>query len=230
MSGWRSSFGAPAYGVALALWTGWAAAGERMLYVVEGDAVVFTNLPTPGARPLPGFEPAPRAAAPRAPGVRRPLPQTFYDPHIERVARENGVSAELIKAVAAVESGFDAEAVSPAGAQGLMQLMPRTAEAYGVTDAFDPVANLEAGARHLRVLLDEFEGDTTLALAAYNAGSAAVRRYNGVPRFPETRDYVKKVHERLGSLPSLTPAQATAPATQPVRVEILHDGSVLLSN
>lgn len=104
-----------------------------------------------------------------------------------------GLPAGLVEAVARAESALNPYAVSPAGALGLMQLMPATARAFGVTDPFDPAQNVEAGARYLRHLLDRFGGDLKLALAAYNAGPGAVRRFGGVPPYRETRRYVEKV-------------------------------------
>lgn len=92
-----------------------------------------------------------------------------------------------------VESSYKVRAVSPAGAQGLMQLMPQTAKRYNLQRPFDPVANVYTGAKHLRDLLDEFDGNYTLATAAYNAGSGAVRKYRGIPPYWETMQYVPKV-------------------------------------
>jgi soluble lytic murein transglycosylase-like protein len=111
-------------------------------------------------------------------------------------ARRHGLDPELVMAVVSVESGFRPEAVSAKGAQGLMQLMPRTAESLGVVDAFDPAQNLDGGARHLGQLLTLYGGDLAKALAAYNAGEGAVDRHGGVPPYRETRAYVKKVLER----------------------------------
>ena len=111
-------------------------------------------------------------------------------------ARRHGLDPELVVAVVAVESGFRPEAVSPKGAQGLMQLMPRTAASLGVEDALDPVQNLDGGARHLGQLLTLYGGDVARALAAYNAGEGAVQRHGGVPPYRETRAYVRKVLER----------------------------------
>jgi soluble lytic murein transglycosylase-like protein len=111
-------------------------------------------------------------------------------------ARRHGLAPELVAAVAAVESGFNPAAVSPKGAQGLMQLMPKTAAALGVADAFDPAANLDGGSRHLRALIARYNGDLEKALAAYNAGEGAVQRHGGVPPYRETREYVKKVMSR----------------------------------
>jgi len=111
-------------------------------------------------------------------------------------ARRHGLDPELVIAVVSVESGFRPQAVSPKGAQGLMQLMPKTAESLGVADAFDPEQNLDGGARHLGQLLALYDGDVERALAAYNAGEGAVHRHHGVPPYRETRAYVKKVLER----------------------------------
>ena len=112
------------------------------------------------------------------------------------VARRHGLDPDLVMAVVSVESGFRPQAVSPKGAQGLMQLMPKTASSLGVADAFDPTQNLDAGTRHLGQLLTLYGGDLTRALAAYNAGEGAVHRHGGVPPYRETRAYVKRVLER----------------------------------
>jgi hypothetical protein len=111
---------------------------------------------------------------------------------IRSASEEAGLDPALVAAVAAVESGFNPRAVSPAGAVGVMQLMPGTAAALGVSDPFDPAQNVRAGARYLRSLLDRF-GKLELALAAYNAGPGAVERYGGIPPYPETRAYVQAV-------------------------------------
>lgn len=112
---------------------------------------------------------------------------------IAELALKYRLESQLVAAIALVESGFDPEAVSPKGARGLMQLMPATAAEYGVEDSFNPLENLEAGITHLRHLLDRYQGDLELALAAYNAGEGAVARYGGVPPFPETIRYVSRV-------------------------------------
>lgn len=108
-------------------------------------------------------------------------------------AARNGLDPALVRAVVAVESAFRPDAISPKGAQGLMQLMPSTAAALGVGDAFDPAQNLDGGARHLAALVKGYGGDLNRALAAYNAGEAAVARHRGVPPYRETKDYVAKV-------------------------------------
>ena len=111
-------------------------------------------------------------------------------------ARRHGLDPDLVMAVVSVESGFRPQVVSPKGAQGLMQLMPKTASSLGVADAFDPAQNLDGGSRHLGQLLTLYGGDLARALAAYNAGEGAVDRHGGVPPYRETRAYVKKVLER----------------------------------
>jgi Transglycosylase SLT domain len=111
-------------------------------------------------------------------------------------ARRHGLDPALVLAVIQVESGFRPDAISPKGAQGLMQLMPGTAQALGVADPLDPGQNLDGGARHLGALVSRYDGDLTRALAAYNAGEGAVARHRGVPPYQETRRYVKNVLAR----------------------------------
>lgn len=116
-----------------------------------------------------------------------------FEPIIDKYARQYGVDKSLVKAVIQAESGYNPKAVSRVGAQGLMQLMPKTAQDLKVTDCFNPSENIRGGVRYLRFLLDTFKGDVTLALAAYNAGMARVAQYGGVPPYEETRNYVAKV-------------------------------------
>jgi soluble lytic murein transglycosylase-like protein len=114
----------------------------------------------------------------------------------ERAARKHGLDPSLVMAVIAVESNFKSTAVSPKGARGLMQLMPRTADAMGVDDSFDPEKNVDGGSRYLSTLLQLYGGDTRRALAAYNAGPGAVARHGGVPPYAETQTYVRKVMKK----------------------------------
>lgn len=112
---------------------------------------------------------------------------------IKEKADKYNIDESLIKAVIKAESGFNPNAVSKAGASGLMQLMPGTARGLGVEDIFDVEQNIEGGAKYLRGMLDRFDGDKSLALAAYNAGPNAVKRYGGIPPYQETQNYVKRV-------------------------------------
>ncbi|MGF1644615.1 MAG: lytic transglycosylase domain-containing protein [Thiotrichales bacterium] len=125
--------------------------------------------------------------------------QQEYAAHIERYASHYQLEPRLVRAVITAESCFNPKAVSPVGAQGLMQLMPGTAKDLGVNDPFDPQENIHGGVRYLRMMLDTFEQDIKLALAAYNAGPQAVKKYGGVPPFKETQTYVKKIMGMLQS-------------------------------
>ena len=118
---------------------------------------------------------------------------TPYAAQISAAAARNGVDPGLLTALIRQESGFDPNAGSPAGAQGLAQLMPGTAAGLGVTNPFDPVQSIEGGAKYLRQQLDRFGGNVEHALAAYNAGPGAVARFGGVPPYAETQNYVRKV-------------------------------------
>jgi len=163
-----------------------AAAGKIYSYVDANGVTHFSNVPND-----------PRYTrvilrTPFAEANRKAPSYIGYDGLILLNARANNVPPALVKAVIAAESSFDSDAVSHAGAQGLMQLMPETARTLGVKDAFRPDENVRGGTRYLRKMIDRY-GDWTRALAAYNAGPKAVDRYRGVPPYPETRDYVKRV-------------------------------------
>lgn len=137
---------------------------------------------------------------------------------VEQTAQRYHVDPDLVHAVIRVESGYDTNAVSNKGAKGLMQLIPATAQRFGVSNPFDPKQNIEAGVKHLKYLLDLFGGDLNLSLAAYNAGEHSVERSGGIPAIPETQNYVRKVTAlyKTGD----TQVRAKAMAGEPPKVAI----------
>jgi soluble lytic murein transglycosylase-like protein len=168
----------------------------------------ITGAPAPQATPAVPFSAAlaqalgpadPAAGDPSAANANAPapVPPAQIDALVQQNAQIWQVDPALIKSVIANESSFDANATSNVGAQGLMQLMPETAAALGVRNPYDPAQNVAGGTRYLRQMLDRFNGDTRLAVAAYNAGPGAVEKYGDVPPYTETRNYVQNV---LGSL------------------------------
>ncbi len=173
---------------------------------VEGDSVVLTLrnggqiiceasviarfAPDEVPYPEPEPEPAP------APVATEALPLVPYGELIDKMASAQGVPIKLVRAVIQVESAYQPRARSRKGAMGLMQLMPETARQYGVANPYDPVANIEAGIKHLKSLTERLP--LKLALAAYNAGEAAVARFRGVPPYPETQAYVGRILKLIG--------------------------------
>lgn len=129
----------------------------------------------------------------------QPVPETPYGPLIYRAAKRHDLNPRIVAAVVRAESAFDHRAISPKGARGLMQLMPATADRFGVrrSELFEPARNLEAGTRYLSWLLERFENDLPRALAGYNAGEGAVDRYKGVPPYRETRNYIRRIYRTL---------------------------------
>lgn len=153
---------------------------------------------------------------------------------VDRVAAENSLPPQLVHSVIQTESNYNPYAVSPKGARGLMQLEPATARRFGVTDAFNPLQNLQGGSKYLKYLLDLYHGDYPLALAAYNAGERTVARYGGVPPYPETQKYVVEVSkrvERTTPKAATEKAKAAKPAVSPdggshIQEIVLPDGTV----
>jgi soluble lytic murein transglycosylase-like protein len=129
-------------------------------------------------------------------GVHVPDYGARFAPIIDQISAKHGVDANLVRAVITVESAYQEHARSRKGAMGLMQLMPATARQYGVSDPYDARSNIEGGIRYLKSLTEQFE--LKLALAAYNAGEAAVRRFGGIPPYPETRNYVNRILDLVG--------------------------------
>lgn len=120
-----------------------------------------------------------------------------FEKMVDRIAGEQGVESPLVHSVIRAESNYNPNAVSPKGALGLMQLIPATARRFGVSDAFDAQENIEGGVRYLRFLLDYYRNDYARAIAAYNAGEAAVDKYHGIPPYAETQNYVSRVAKNL---------------------------------
>ena len=199
--------------------------GEQILLMIEGGGqialpngqVVAIRRDQPGAHPPPETPGAEKAAleAPRpvppaeisgVPNAEGPIaiePKDVFDREAlrglaTRIARKHEVDEALVLAVIEVESRYDAFAVSPRGAMGLMQLMPETAARFAVRNTFNPVENVDGGVRYLKELLERYSGQVRLALAAYNAGEKAVDQFKGIPPFRETQQYVGRV---LGALP-----------------------------
>jgi soluble lytic murein transglycosylase-like protein len=128
-----------------------------------------------------------------AAGLAREDLKLQYDPIVKSHARKYNVPADLIHSIIKTESNYDYQAVSPKGAAGLMQLMPETAAQYGVKDRFDPEDNIMGGVKYLKDLIKLYNNNTKMVLAAYNAGQEALKKFNGIPPYQETREYIRRV-------------------------------------
>ena len=206
-----------------------AALGDPVCVVSgTGGVAVYTNSPPQGTcdRVMIGDTGGSSSRATR----RETRERKTIDRSVALHARRFGVPQKLVRAVIQAESGGNPVAVSPKGAQGIMQLMPATARRFDVSDPLDPDQNIEGGVRYLSYLLDLYGGNTPLALAAYNAGEEAVRRHRGIPPFEETRGYVRKVLSIAGSAGGRGAGRIGSPAAPPVRLVQMPGGTPLLEN
>ena len=177
----------------------WASQSVAQVYkfVDENGVVNYTNIAPPTGQEFQVMRFPCYASDPKCRGVsweKVALNTQAYRTEIQQAARANGLDTALIRAIIHAESAYQSDAVSPKGAQGLMQLMPQTARSLQVSDPFNPANNIEGGAKHLADLLQQFDGDISLVAAAYNAGAGAVQKYGGIPPYDETREYVRRVN------------------------------------
>ncbi len=199
------------------------------MYQKNGDdgSVMYTNIPASGSKVVIKEKKerrAERKAYPKVAKNNRKANGEFASVAEEK-ARKHHVDPKLVKAVINAESNWNPTAVSNKGAVGMMQLMPQTAVDLGVRNRYDPEENIEGGVKYLRALLDKFNGNLTLALAAYNAGPAKVEKAGGVPSIPETMSYVKRVmHFYSGG------SGYTGSGNSKIRMVVLGDGTVLFTN
>ena len=167
--------------------TSYQRVGDQVRLTVDGGTVEVAASDLVAIEPEEVFR-----SNPPAPTISGP-----YAKLISKAAEKHGVDGALIQGVIAAESNFNPRAVSRKDAFGLMQLLPETAARYSVANMFDPAQNIDAGTRYLKMLLQQYNGNLTLALAAYNAGPESVERYGGVPPYPETQKYVRKITSQL---------------------------------
>ena len=186
--------------------------------IVTAKSVTTERVRETAVQPRPIVAAAP--AVPDAPPAPRP---SGIDEAVDRIAASHSLPPQLVHSVIKVESNYNPLAVSSKGALGLMQLMPDTARRFGVSNAFDPIDNIQGGTRYLKYLLDLYNGNARLALAAYNAGEGAVDKYGAVPPYPETQNYLVLVNRQLQK--SLPPIAKTESKPEPSKaVEVKPEG------
>ena len=196
------------------------------MYQTTSDAgeVLYTNVPVSRSKVILKETSVHKSAAVT---VRKNVSVSEYHNIVEEKAKRHNVDPNLVKAVIKAESNWNPRAISNKGAVGMMQLMPKTASDLGVGDRYNPEENIEGGVKYLRHLLDKFNGNLTLALAAYNAGPARVEKVNRVPSIPETVNYVKRVmNDYSGGAGWL----AGSSGSTNIRMVVLEDGTVLFTN
>jgi len=179
------------------LWGCLSGHAEGLRYQSSSGDILLTNVPRVSPAPLHRSSVLPSAAPPALSSTRAAILHLIHE-----LAQQHDVAPRLVHAMIRVESNFNPRAVSRTGAQGLMQLMPATAQRYQVNDPFNPRANIEGGIRYLKDLFRQFPGDIRRTLAAYNAGEGAVRRFGGIPPYPETQQYIERVLTLYSPLPA----------------------------
>ena len=197
---------------------------KRVTTVVRADArsgrLVRGTVVAARAVPEKVISPTPPPVVPKA----EPDSSATVNALVANIARRHNVEPSLVDSVIRVESNYNPNAVSSAGAMGLMQLIPSTARRFGVSNTFHPAQNIEGGVRYLKYLMQLYSGDERLALAAYNAGEGAVAKYKGIPPYPETQNYVYQVGKKLGqSREAEKKAKAANPETKPeIRAPVIE--------
>ena len=226
--------------VALCVAVGWLASpahAQLSSYVDEHGNLVYTNADSP-ARGKAQAEKHSAAAdvkttsaqtAPGAPTLPKSINPDVLHQIVQETAQKHDIDPALVSAVISTESNWNTSALSRKGAQGLMQLVPETAQKLGVFNAWDPQQNIDGGVRYLHMLLDRYNGDLPKALAAYNAGPNAVDRWGGVPNYPETRDYVRKVTHSYFQ-PGSAQQSSWRKAAKPIYRFATDDGRVIFTN
>ncbi|HMK61723.1 MAG TPA: lytic transglycosylase domain-containing protein [Dissulfurispiraceae bacterium] len=192
--------------------------------IAKDGSMLFSNLPSSGAKVIVREKRASHKGAIRTTKNRNVCSGNYND-IAEAKAKKHNVDPKLVKAVIKAESNWNPSAVSNKGAVGMMQLMPKTANDMGVCNPLDAEENIEGGTKYLRYLLDKFNGNMALALAAYNAGPARVEKTGGVPSIPETMDYVKRVMSDYSGGNYVYAGRITR-----IRTLVLKDGSMLYTN
>jgi soluble lytic murein transglycosylase-like protein len=192
-------------------------------YVDEHGNVIYVNGDSPKRKTGSTISSAPAAQSPNAPG-------DHLDQIVQQAAERHDLDPALVKAVISTESGWNPTAISRKGAVGLMQLIPATAERFGVGNSFDPAQNVEGGTSYLKSLLDHYNGDLTKTLAAYNAGERAVDQSGGIPAYPETERYVQKVTDAYFRPNSGRDPSLWSPPRAPIRQETDSKGRIIFTN
>ena len=200
-------------------------------YVDEHGKLVFVNGDSPKRKSGGTISSTPAsAAAPDSPPQTASASGDHLDQIVQAAAERHNLDPALVKAVITTESGWNPSAISRKGAVGLMQLIPETAERFGVGNAFDPAQNVEGGTSYLKALLDRYNGDLTKSLAAYNAGEHAVDQSGGIPAYPETQRYVQKVTDAYFRPNSGRDPSLWSKPKAPIRQETDSNGRIIFTN